>query len=516
MTERLWFVLPECVMLLGVVICAINGVSRSAAVRQGLPGIAIATLVGAWIASMLVYGAEGAVSADGPWSPPLPWLGAMVLPMACAVGIVLVFVQGGAIDRRYEARVASGQTSFDPLRSSRGEYWVFFLLSIMGLMLTCGAPDLIWLFLGLELTSLPTYVMVAVGRYERRSQEAAMKYFFLGALSAAMFLFGFALLYGATGTLSLTEMASVLAERHEATGSVGSLAIIGLLLSFFGISFKLAAAPLHLYAADVYEGAAAHVTAFLGFVPKAAGAVAAMLLLTILGDGPLPDAVLVTLWIMAVLTMTLGNIGALLQQRTKRMLAYSSIAHSGYLFIGLIAGPGAGYAAVLVYLVAYGFGNTATFAVLASLKRDGEEVETLEELAGLRERHPRLAWALAISAGSLLGFPPLLGFWGKLLLFIAGVASGHVVLVIIAGVNSAISAWYYLRLVALPLTSDATGRSRGVECASESGPKIAALLGCLAVVVLPLGFAGLTDMADEAVGTVKNSSTEVAAASLPE
>jgi NADH-quinone oxidoreductase subunit N len=356
--------------------------------------------------------------------------------------------------------------------------------------------------------------MVAIGRTDRRAQEAAMKYFFLGAMAAAIFLFGFALLYGATGTMSLVGMKDVLAARMAETGSIGILATLGLLLSIFGIAFKLAAAPLHMYAADVYEGAAAPVTAFLGFVPKAGGVVALLLLLSITGwmddGGALPEPILIALWIMAVLTMTLGNIGALLQTRVKRMLAYSSISHSGYILIGIIAGPGAGFTAVLVYLLGYGLSNTATFAVLASLKRGGAEVETLDDLSGLRERHPAMAWAMAISAGSLLGFPPLLGFWGKLLLFMAGIASGHLVLVVIAAVNSAISAWYYLRLVALPLTGSSTASGRGVERGDWNGPRVAAILACAAVIVVPVFLNDILGEAEEGVRATDVPAEQVA------
>ncbi|MDP6987105.1 MAG: NADH-quinone oxidoreductase subunit N [Phycisphaerales bacterium] len=503
MTERLWMLIPELIMLAGAVSCAIIGISRNVAVRRSLPVVAIVTLIVTLVATGFVYG-DGADSlARGDWAVPLPWLGQALIGVSVIVGLVLAFVQAGFVDHTYEAAVAAGRTTFDPLQTSRGEYYVFFLLSLCGLMLTSVAPDLIWLFLALELTSLPTYIMVAIGRTDRRAQEAAMKYFFLGAMAAAIFLFGFALLYGATGTMSLVGMKEVLAARVSETGSIGTLATIGLLLSIFGIAFKLAAAPLHMYAADVYEGAAAPVTAFLGFVPKAGGVVALMLILSITGwmeeGGALPEAVQIALWVVAVLTMTLGNIGALLQTRVKRMLAYSSISHSGYILIGIIAGPGAGFVAVLVYLLAYGLSNTATFAVLASLRRGGGEVETLDDLAGLRERHPAMAWAMAISAGSLLGFPPLLGFWGKLLLFIAGIATGHLVLVIIAAVNSAISAWYYLRLVALPLTGSPTGSSRSVERGEWNGPRIAAIAACVAVIVLPLFLSDIIGEAEEGV-----------------
>jgi NADH-quinone oxidoreductase subunit N len=504
MTERLWMLIPELIVLAGAVSCAIIGISRSVAVRRSLPIVAFVTLIVALVATWIVYQDGVASLGSGDWAVPMPWLGKSLIGVSVVVGLVLVLVQAGFVDHSYEDAVAAGRSTFDPLRTSRGEYYVFFLLSLCGLMLTSVAPDLIWLFLALELTSLPTYIMVAIGRIDRRAQEAAMKYFFLGAMAAAIFLFGFAMLYGATGTMSLVGMKDVLTARLAETGSIGTLATLGLLLSIFGIAFKLAAAPLHMYAADVYEGAAAPVTAFLGFVPKAGGVVALMLILSVTGwmeeGGSLPEAVLITLWIVAVLTMTLGNIGALLQTRVKRMLAYSSISHSGYILIGIIAGPGDGFVAVLVYLLAYGLSNTATFAVLASLKRGGGEVETLDDLTGLRERHPSMAWAMAISAGSLLGFPPLLGFWGKLLLFIAGIATGHIVLVIIAAINSAISGWYYLRLVALPLTGSPTASSRSVERGDWNGPRIAAVTACAAVIVLPLFLGDIIGEAEEGVG----------------
>ncbi|MBG81093.1 MAG: NADH:ubiquinone oxidoreductase subunit N [Phycisphaerae bacterium] len=363
------------------------------------------------------------------------------------------------------------------------------MLSLAGLLLVCTARDLIWLFLALELTSLPTYVLVAMSRSSRIAQESAMKYFFLGAMSAALFLYGFAMLYAATGTVEFEPMRRVLIDQATGDG-LSVLAILGLILSLFGICYKLAAAPLHLYAADVYEGAAAPVTAFLGFVPKAAGVLAIMVLLSAAGVSELapqlPYPILIMLWVVAVLTMTLGNIGALLQRSVKRMLAYSSIAHSGYLLIGIIAGPGLGYTAVLFYLLAYGISNTAVFGVLSGLERQGQELETIDDLAGLRQRHPIMAAALAVSSGSLLGFPPLLGFWGKLLLFIAAIQTGQYVLVIIAAVNSAISGWYYLRLVAVPIMAAPTARSESVERGPSGGPRLACLILTLSALILPI------------------------------
>ena len=503
MIDRLWFLMPELIVLGGAVLCAILGVSRKVGVRNLLPVFAGWTLIIAGVVAWLFVYVPSTELAAVATEVPLPWLGRWVVIMSAVVGLMLVFVQAGLVDRVYEAAVAAGRVAFDPLRTTRGEYWVFFLLSVGGLMLTSGASDLVWLFLALELTSLPTYVMVAIGRVDRRSQEAGMKYFFLGALASAVFLYGFAMLYGATGTMSLVDIRTVLAEQVAETGSMNPLATIGLMVAVLGIAFKLAAAPLHLYAADVYEGAAAPVTAFLGFVPKAAGVIALMLLLSVTGwqeDGQLPQVLVILLWVMAVLTMTLGNIGALLQTRIKRMLAYSSIAHSGYLLIGILAGPGAGYTAVLIYLVAYGLSNTATFSVLAGLRRSGQEVEFLDDLAGLRERHPIMAWGMAISAGSLLGFPPLLGFWAKLLLFMAGIASGQLVLVIIAGVNSAISAWYYLKIMAIPLVGTPKSDAASIERVDVPGARFAVVLISGALLVMPVA---LSDMIADAEAALR-------------
>jgi NADH-quinone oxidoreductase subunit N len=205
----------------------------------------------------------------------------------------------------------------------------------------------------------------------------------------------------------------------------------------------------------------------------------------------LPVAITGTLWMIAVLTMVLGNVGALLQRNVKRMLAYSSIAQSGYLIIGLIAGPGAGFDSVLFYLLGYGVTNTAMFAVLASLERNGEDVETLDDLAGLRTRHPVLAWMLAASAISLIGMPPLIGFFGKLALFSAGIEAGQTALVIVAAVNSAISAFYYLQLVAVPMLGQPNARTETVQAVPSAWPRLAAVVCGVGVLVLPLGLSKL-------------------------
>ena len=500
MSAKLTLIAPEILLFVGAVVVAVLGLSRNAAVRRAVPLTTALFLAASVVVTAWVYRSE-AVDGSGLL---LPSLGAYAKSLIAIVGIFLVMLAGPAIDRRLEHAFDAGRATFDPIRVMRGEFFAFFLLSIAGTMLLANTSDLIWLFLALELASLPTYVMVAVSRGTRRAQEAAVKYFFLGALSAATFLYGFALLYGATGTLDLEAMRGVLAEQ-AANGGISTLATIGGVMAVLGIAFKLAAVPMHFYAPDVYEGAGSATTAFLGFMPKIAGVLALIVLLSAFGysghmheiDGALrestglPVAITGTLWMIAVLTMVLGNVGALLQRNVKRMLAYSSIAQSGYLIIGLIAGPGAGFDSVLFYLLGYGVTNTAMFAVLASLERNGEDVETLDDLAGLRTRHPVLAWMLAASAISLIGMPPLIGFFGKLALFSAGIEAGQTALVIVAAVNSAISAFYYLQLVAVPMLGQPNARTETVQAVPSAWPRLAAVVCGVGVLVLPLGLSKL-------------------------
>jgi NADH-quinone oxidoreductase subunit N len=503
MGDKLWFLIPEIILLVGVVLVAVMGLSPRVGIRRSLGFISVGALIIAGIVTTMLYEPDR-VEAAGQL---LPMIGKYISLTVAGVGILLLLLSTGMIDQTRERMIAAGRAVFDPLCANRGEYHAFVLLSLAGVMLTCSANDLIWLFLALELTSLPTYIMVAMSRSSRLAQEAAMKYFFLGAMSAAMFLYGFALLYGATGTIELSAMREVLAEQ-AASGGLNPMAIAGIVLALMGMGFKIAAAPMHFYAPDVYEGAAAPVTAFLGFVPKAAGFIAIMLLLSTVGweghlaDGAhgLPPAITIVLWVMAVLTMTLGNIGALLQSSVKRMLGYSSIAHSGYMLMGIIAGPGAGFTAVLFYLAAYGVMNTAAFSVLCGLARNGKEIEGLDDLAGLRTTHPVMAVVLALSAGSLLGLPPLLGFWGKIFLFVAVIDAGHLPLVVIAGLNTAISAWYYLRLVAVPIMRDADVSTREITSSSSPWPGRAGVICAVLIVIVPIPgiLGGVYDAAEEA------------------
>lgn len=500
LSPRLALLVPEMILFVGAVLVAILGLSKNRSIRESLPFITCAALIASIVAVCFTWTDENSQGAH----LLLPMLGRFVKPLLAAMGVWLVLLSVGSVDRRMEESIARGRQPFDAQRVARGEYYAFFLLSLMGAMLLCNAHDLIWLFLAIELVSLPTYIMVAVGGNGSRPQEAAVKYFFLGAMSTAVFLYGFALLYGSTGSLELLAIRDSLAAQAAGHG-IDSLATIGLVLILLGLCFKITAVPMHFYAPDVYEGAPTHVTAFLSFVPKTAGFTALVLILTCVGwtghaliapDGVriqylgLPTPISAILWMIAVLTMTLGNIGALLQTSVKRMLAYSSIAHSGYLVLGLIAGAGAGIDALYLYLVAYGVMTIATFAALASIERRGEEINSFSDLAGLRVRHPVMAWVIALCALSLVGMPPFIGFFGKIYLFVAAFEANQLGLVIAAVLNSAVSGLYYLRLALVPLVSPPSARSNEVVTVPSRWPQTAAIVCGIATILLS-GVVGL-------------------------
>lgn len=494
MIERIGYLWPEIVLFIGACVTVVVGLSPQADSRRQTGVIAGVSL---FVAAVL-----GMATPPAPMWAILPGLMPFAKPLIALVGLLLLMVNIASVDREEEAAIAAGKP-FNPLRVTGAEFYAFFLFSLMGAMLCVTAGDLIWLFLALELTSLPTYVMVVLSGRGRqgfnRSQEAGVKYFFLGALGAGIFLYGFALLYGGTGTTRFVEMA-----QHFAEHGMNPIAMLGLVLALVGVSFKIAAVPMHFYTADVYQGASSSVAAFLAFVPKTAGIISILMLVATVGwntDGSLPPVFESLLWALAALTMTVGNVLALLQSSVKRMLAYSSIAHSGYMLVGVLAGPGegtfvsSGIAAVLFYLLCYGVMNTGAFAVLASLERQsgGEAVEAddFDDIKGLCRSHPWLGWSLVICMLSLLGFPPIVGFFGKVPLFTSALGAGHTTLVVILALNSAIAAFYYLRVVAgamLDLSAD-----RGVRDTGVPSRVVAAVIS--GVGVLALAVFGNTFMA---------------------
>lgn len=485
MIERIAYMWPEITLFIGACVVMVVGLSPNGPTRKQTAAIA-----GFFLLISLVL---AIATPDAPSWAVLPGILKFVKATIAGIGILLLFVMAGTVDRDEEAAIDAGQP-FNPLRTTRAEFFAFFLFSLMGAMLCATAGDLIWLFLALELTSLPTYVMVVLSGRGRggfnRSQEAGVKYFFLGALGAAIFLYGFALLYGGTGTTRFVEMG-----MHFSEHGINPIAMAGLVLSLVGISFKIAAVPMHFYTADVYQGSSSSMAAFLAFVPKTAGMVSILILAATVGwageNGTLPEVLDSLLWVLAAVTMTVGNVLAVLQSSVKRMLAYSSIAHSGYMLVGVIVGPGetfesSGISAVLFYLLCYGVMNTGAFAVLACLERDtGSDVieaENVEDVRGLCRTRPVLGWSLVLCMLSLLGFPPILGFFAKVPLFTSAIGAGRTVLVVILALNSAIAAYYYLRIVAAAMLEPPTDHQPR-EAGVPSRP-VGAVLSAVGVVVL--------------------------------
>jgi NADH-quinone oxidoreductase subunit N len=352
-----------------------------------------------------------------------------------------------------------------PEATDRGEFFGMVLFSMVGVMLTGLADDLIVLLIALELVSMPTYVLVAAGRTDPRAQEAGIKYFFLGAMATALTAYGFSFLYGLAGTTVISIGQTTITTAADGHGDE-FLFVAGLALAIFGLAFKVAAVPMHFYAADVYEGAAAPVTGLLGFVPKLAGFIALAKVLSTTG-GHLPDVIFWLLWGLAAGTMIVGNVLALMQTNVKRILAYSSIAHSGYMLVALLVGPVAqpdapirdGIGAMMFYIAIYGAMNLGAFAVIGLLRtRAGflAEGERLDDLAGLSRAYPGAALAMAVCVFGLMGMPPTAGFVGKVYIFGSALSLepgspdkvSMIVLAVMGLLMAAVGAVYYLRIVA--------------------------------------------------------------------
>ena len=331
----------------------------------------------------------------------------------------------------------------------RGEFFSLLTFSAMGMLVMTAAADLMTIYLGLELMALPLYVLVGMRKRDPRTSEAAAKYFLTGVFASAFLLFGMSLLYGLAGTSNLAQIGARVPTGHPAL-----LVALGLVL--VGLCFKVAVVPCHMWTPDVYEGAPTTLAAFMSVGPKAAGfAVFGRMLFTIFPDltpawGPI-------LTLLAVLTMLVGNLAALAQKSLKRMLAYSAIAHAGYALLGLAAGTAEGQAAAMSYLFIYLFMNTGAFAILLLLARGREDHEGIESCRGLALRNPLPALCMLVFMFSLTGIPPTGGFAGKFFLFKTALAAGHTAAVVLAVLLSAVSAFFYLRVVRLMYMSPADG-----------------------------------------------------------
>jgi NADH-quinone oxidoreductase subunit N len=459
-------VLPE--LLLTAAACALFLGGTIRADRNLWGAVALASLAAAALVAWL--GPRPGLPADTDlYAAPvlLDNLAVVVKGLAFAGGAVLVLFSWDEVPDRQAA-----------------EYHGCLLVIVAGTSLAGMANELITLFLALELVSIPTYVLLYLPRHDNAAQEAAMKYFLLSVFSSALLLFGFSYLYGLGGTTNLPGLARALGTAES--GGLPSAALVALVMVVAGLGFRIAAVPFHFYAPDVYQGTTTGGAALLAYVPKVAGFVA---LVRVLGFAPPPgllEALAVAkakvvpglllgpqvstlFWILAAVTMTLGNVLALLQDNLKRLFAYSSVAHAGYMLIGLAVAPylrdvdtPGGVESILFYLAAYGAMTVGAFAVISYLNTPQRPVETVDDLAGLSRSHPLVALVMMVFLFSLIGIPATGGFAGKFLLFWGAMSVPVVpgdpttleqaklfrVLALIGVINAAIGAWYYLRIVA--------------------------------------------------------------------
>jgi NADH-quinone oxidoreductase subunit N len=391
--------------------------------------------------------AATAASAVSGWGPAVSGFGGAVVQDNFAIFFKVIFLISAAlailISDRYMAQEECNQ----------GELYPLILFATVGMMLMAGGTDLMVIFLGLELLSVCLYVLAGFNRANLKSNEAGLKYFLLGAFSTGFLLYGMALTYGATGSTKLQAIYAQVASNHDIAAN--PIFVVGMLLIAVGFSFKIAAAPFHMWTPDVYEGAPTPMTAFMSAGPKAAG-FAAFIRVMIFAFPMLKTDWTALLWILAVLTMTVGNVIALSQDNIKRMLAYSSIAHAGYALVGFTACNAEGAAGILFYMLSYAFMNIGAFAVIILIGKKGEKNGNVQDFAGLAYKKPLLALVFSVFLFSLAGIPPTAGFIGKFYLFSAAIKSGYVGLAIIGVLNSAASVYYYLRVMVFMYMKDPT------------------------------------------------------------
>jgi NADH-quinone oxidoreductase subunit N len=426
--------------------------------------VTLAGLIGALLATLAVWGGRGRGFRD------------MIVLDNYALFFHLVIVYAAAL---------AVLMSIDYLRragADSAEYYALLLFSTAGMLLLASANDLIVVFLAVELMSLSLYVLAGLFKRRRDAGEASMKYFLLGVFASAFLLYGIALLYGAAGSTNFDRVGA--APRT-------TLYLLGLGLLLVGFGFKISSVPFHMWAPDVYQGAPTSVTAFIATGSKAA-VFAALIRLVVAGLRSVQADATLVLWALAAATMTVGNVVAIAQTNFKRMLAYSSVAHVGYMLVGVVAGGPAGTGAVLFYLLAYTFTTAGTFGVIALCERAGEEAVDVRDYAGLARRRPVLAFALSLFLLSLVGIPPLAGFVGKVYLFGAAVRAGFVWLAVIAVLNSALAAYYYLRVIVYMYMREPEGASAAPAPSFAGALALAiALVGIVLLGVVPAPFADL-------------------------
>ncbi len=451
-------VLPELAVVLTALLAILVDIAareRNASASQGV------TAVGLTVAAALALGlpsSNGMLMSNQLFSDGFStWFRALF----CIVGVITAI--------------------FSPLylrhRNIRlGEYYSLLAMSVFGMMVMASAANLLLFFVGLETMSISLYVLVSFRRDEATSVEGGLKYLVLGAFSSAFLLYGMALIFGGIGSLDYAVIGEYLRQSH----SVGPMTLTGIGLLLVGFAFKVSAVPFHFWSPDVYEGAPTTITAFMSTGAKAAAFVG---LIRVFGVAFAETSGHWTfaLSVVSVLTMTLGNVVAIRQTSVKRMLAYSSIAHAGYMLVAVIAGSREAFAAAGFYLVGYAFMNLGAFGVLILLNQRGKGDYSFDSLRGMGTVHPLLGLTMAVFMSSLIGIPPTAGFFGKLYVFSAAIKQGYLWLVIIGLLNSAVGAYYYLKVISTMFMSKAEGE---VQFGQPVGYKAALAISSLLIIIL--------------------------------
>lgn len=510
---------PELILAIAAVFLFLLGASPLASSRKLAPSVAVLALVGAFL-SLSKIDLESSKAYDPSNAILQNHFTVYVGMLACAVSVLFVLLA-------WPSNVQGTGNRSLQTGSETGEYFALLLLCVTGILIVARANNFATLFLGIELASIPTYIMVTMSRPQEVAQEAGIKYFFLGAASAAIMLLGISYLYGSTGTLQMDEISHRVQQQlaGQTVNVVGSMEMLAIVLILVGFSFKLAAFPMHFYVGDVYQGAATPVTALISFVPKISGIVAILKLLqTISGDTWLvPVKIQTLLFVIAIVTMTLGNVLALLQYNVKRVLAYSSVAHSGYLLAGISAaclnqsssGVSDALRGVLFYIAAYGIMNAAAFGVMMLLPSRQNQpaltAETYDDLTGAAWQSPVLGIAMAVGCFSLIGLPLTAGFWGKLQLILPALDgkgdSRMIWLAIAIMVNAAISAAYYLKIISVMWLKRRVAEPGAPVVTAERSLPIALAVGLSVVGILILGT--VNRAIDQLSETVKDAQSSI-------
>ncbi len=473
--------LPEIILsIAGTLIMFLEAFlgERRKPVLAWIAGLAMAAAIWGSIVAFAIggFGFQNMVIVDG--------FATFFRILVLVVGLLTIFASVQYLDRE---------------KANAGEYYALILFSIAGQCVMVSANELIIIFIGLEISSISSYILAGYLRDDRRNNESALKYFLLGSFATAFLLYGIAWVYGATATTNLAEIRRTLMSPEIAPSVV--LVATAAALMFVGFAFKVSAAPFQIWAPDVYQGAPAPVSAFMSVGPKAA-AFAVLIRVFTTAFGPIANRWETFMWGTAIATMVVGNFAALTQTNIKRLLAYSSIAHAGYVLVAITAHSDIGNAAAMFYLAAYVFMQIGSFAVVTYFARQGERYVNVDDLAGLGARQPMVAAMMSIFLLSLIGVPLTAGFFGKFYIFKAALDSNLIWLTIIGVLNSAVAAYYYLRIIVVMYMRDPVDASENVGPVSP-GLKITILASALGTIILGVMPSLVLDFAGRSASLVK-------------